>query len=103
MANTVKLKRSAVQGKEPTTSDLSLGEVAINTYDGKVFIKKDQGGTESIVEVGSSESDILTTARVLNEDYTLASGRNMLSINDVETSSGTTVEVPAGSTWVVVA
>ena len=37
----------------PTTTQLALGEVAINTYDGKVFIKKDDG-TESIVEVGAT-------------------------------------------------
>jgi len=52
MANTVKLKRSAVQGKIPSTSDLELGEVGINTYDGKLFIKKDDG-TESVVEIGA--------------------------------------------------
>lgn len=55
MANTVRLKRSAVQGKAPTTSDLSLGELALNTYDGKLYTKKDNG-TESIVEVGGGGS-----------------------------------------------
>ena len=50
MANTIKLRRSATTGAVPTTTQLALGEVAINTYDGKVFIKKDDG-TESIVEV----------------------------------------------------
>jgi hypothetical protein len=51
MAQTIKLKRSAVPSAAPSTSDLALGEVAINTYDGKLYIKKDVGGTESIVEV----------------------------------------------------
>ena len=54
MAQTIKLKRSAVQGVIPTTSQLELGEVAINTYDGKVYIKKNVGGTESIIEVGAN-------------------------------------------------
>ena len=40
----IKIKRSAVAGKIPTTNDLELGELAINTYDGKVFIEQDQGG-----------------------------------------------------------
>jgi len=53
MAQTIKLKRSATQGASPTTSQLELGEVAINTYDGKMYIKKNVGGTESIVEVGA--------------------------------------------------
>lgn len=52
MANTVKLKRSATPSKVPTTSDLELGEIAINTYDGKAYIKKDVGGTQSIVPIG---------------------------------------------------
>ena len=36
MAQTIKLKRSSVSGNTPSTSDLELGEVAINTYDGKM-------------------------------------------------------------------
>jgi hypothetical protein len=50
MANTIKIKRSAVEGKAPTTSDLALGELALNTYDGKLYTKKDNG-TASIVEL----------------------------------------------------
>jgi hypothetical protein len=56
MAQTIKLKRSATQGAVPSTSDLALGELAVNTYDGKIYIKKDTG-TESIVEVGASGSN----------------------------------------------
>ena len=44
MAQTIKLKRSATPGSVPSTSSLSLGEVAINTYDGKMYIKKSAGG-----------------------------------------------------------
>ena len=51
MAQTIKLRRSATAGATPTTSQLELGEVAINTYDGKMYIKKSVGGTESIVEI----------------------------------------------------
>ena len=61
MANTVRLKRSAVQGKVPTTSDLSLGEIALNTYDGKLFIKKNDG-SDSIVEIGGGSSASATTS-----------------------------------------
>ena len=51
-APVVRLRRSATQGAVPTTGQLALGEVAINTFDGKLFIKKDNG-TESIVEIGA--------------------------------------------------
>lgn len=51
MANKIQVKRSAVSGKVPTTSDLDLGEIGVNTFDGKMYIKKDPG-TASIVEIG---------------------------------------------------
>jgi hypothetical protein len=52
MANTIQVKRSAVPSKVPTTSDLALGEIAVNTYDGKMYIKKDDG-TSAIVQIGA--------------------------------------------------
>jgi len=47
MAQTIKLKRSNTAGNLPTTSDLALGEVAINTKDGKFFLRKHVDGTDS--------------------------------------------------------
>ena len=41
---TIKIKRSSVSGKTPSTANLSLGELGLNTYDGKLFVKQDQGG-----------------------------------------------------------
>lgn len=52
MATPIKIKRSATPAKAPSTSDLQLGELAINTYDGKLYTKKDNG-TASIVEIGA--------------------------------------------------
>jgi hypothetical protein len=46
----IKIKRSSVPGKIPTTASLPVGEFGINTYDGKVYIQQDQGG----VGVGST-------------------------------------------------
>lgn len=61
MANTIVLKRSAVENKAPTTSDLSLGELGLNTYDGKAYMKTDQSGTAAVVEVGSKLSSLHVT------------------------------------------
>jgi len=55
MANTIILKRSATPGKVPTTAQLALGEIAINTYDGLIYIKKDDG-TPSVVQIGGVTS-----------------------------------------------
>jgi len=48
MANLIRLKRSSTSGAVPTTGQLELGEIAINTHDGKMYIKKDDG-SQSIV------------------------------------------------------
>lgn len=53
MSQQILIKRSSVAAKVPTTAQLSLGELAVNTYDGKVYLKKNVLGTESIVEVGA--------------------------------------------------
>lgn len=47
MAQNILQRRSAIQGKVPNTSSLPVGEIALNTYDGKAFIHK-SGSSESI-------------------------------------------------------
>jgi hypothetical protein len=103
MANTIKLKRSAVAAKVPTTSDLDLGELALNTYDGKLYTKKDDG-TASIVELsgGGGSGPITETAQVISADLTLSTGFNGLSVGPVEVAATYAVTVPANATWVIV-
>lgn len=38
MAQIVKLRRSSISGQKPTNSNLQLGEIALNTTDGKAFM-----------------------------------------------------------------
>ena len=61
MSTLIKLRRSAVPGRAPTTAQLELGEVAINTADGKIYIKQYDAGsnTSSIVEFSANPSDLL--------------------------------------------
>ena len=40
----IKFKRSSVASKRPTLANLELGELALNTYDGKLFLRRDTGG-----------------------------------------------------------
>jgi hypothetical protein len=88
MANQIILKRSSTPAKVPTTAQLALGELAINTHDGKVFIKKDDG-TPSVIEVGAVQSVngasgavTLTTTNVAegtNQYHTTARARAAIS------------------------
>jgi hypothetical protein len=59
MSTPIRIKRSAVAGKKPTDGQLQLGELAVNFYDGKIFLKQDTGGVgvgTRIVEVGAGST-----------------------------------------------
>ncbi len=44
MATPFRLKRSSVTGKRPALSDVQIGELAFNFYDGHLFAERDTGG-----------------------------------------------------------
>lgn len=107
MAQTIKLKRSSVSGNVPTTAQLDLGELAINTYDGKIFIKKDNG-TASVVQVGTnslldltdvvgdgSSGQVLTTNGSGSFSFTTVSGGGG---GEAAAYSRTVVSASAGQT-----
>lgn len=51
MAQIIKLKRSLVAGSKPTTSNLEVGELAMNVTDGKVFLRKSGSAGDNIKEL----------------------------------------------------
>jgi hypothetical protein len=94
MANTVVLKRSAVTGRNPTTGDLALGELALNTYDGNLFFKKDSG-TASIVTVATLAGTQTLTNKTLSSAVltgTLTAGGGVGTNGQVLASTGTGVQ-----------
>ncbi len=74
----IRLRRSASQNAVPTTPQLNLGELAINTYDGKLFLKKSVGGNESIVEVGAN--NLADTFQIY--EYSVTSAQTSFSGSD---------------------
>ena len=56
----IQLKRSAVVGKVPTTADLEDGELALNTADGILYYKNNQGNISSLSSGGGGGSTALT-------------------------------------------
>ena len=59
MATPIRIKRSSVPGKVPTVDQLQAGELAVNFYDGKVYIKQDTGNAgiaTRVVQVGVAAS-----------------------------------------------
>lgn len=77
MAQVIQLKRSSISGRIPAVSDLTLGEIAINTYDGKLYTKKNEEGTTSIVEIGAGSTSILDTFT-----FTASAGQTTFSGSD---------------------
>jgi hypothetical protein len=78
----LKLKRSAVANKIPLTTDLDLGELAINTNDGKLFLKRNNG-TDSIREIGAVTVDKNGTAVGTRRNINFIEGTNItLTIAD---------------------
>ena len=101
--STVKLKRSAVPGRVPTTGQLELGEVAINTHDGKMYLKKDANGAVSVIEVGGIPADSATNVLYVSKSgndsndgstigFAKASIESALSV----ANTGTTIFVKSG-------
>ena len=68
--STIKLRRSSVAGNIPTVAQLALGEVAINTNDGKMYFKRFDAtsNTESIVDISADldPSAILTLIKTVD-------------------------------------
>ena len=55
MANVIKLKRGS--GSDPSASDIAVGELAIRTDTGKIFLKKDDGNVAEVSGGGLALTD----------------------------------------------
>ena len=100
MASVIKIKRTSVSGRVPTTSGLDTGELALNIPDKRLYTSN---GT-SILEIGSNPSTLSvnsaysfphadgTQGQVLKTD-----GSGNLSFSTV-TNSSHTVTVNSGNT-----
>ena len=87
MSTTIKLRRSAIAGRIPTTAQLELGELAINTQDGKIYFKKydSVSNTESIIDISSN----LDAAAILAELITVDGPSSGLDADLLDGQEGT--------------
>lgn len=78
MATNIKLKKSAVVGKVPLTTDLEYGEIAINYADGLLFFKNSSNTVQSIgaTPVGVDSSAVFG---IIDQTY----------INSLDVNAGT--------------
>ena len=99
----IKIKRSSVAGKKPTTADVNLGELALNSYDGELYTRRERTGIATdIVRIGAG-------ATVTNIIYVTKDGNDTntgLKLGDAKAtiagaiaiaSAGSVIRVSAGS------
>lgn len=99
----IKIKRSSVAGKKPTTADVNLGELALNSYDGELYTRRERTGIGTdIVRIGAG-------ATVTNIIYVTKDGNDTntgLKLGDAKAtiagaiaiaSAGSVIRVSAGS------
>ena len=69
MAQVIKLKRSAVTGKTPQTSSLQLGELAVNTTDGKIYLHRSSSSDDSIQSVLTTDATITGSLKLSGSQH----------------------------------
>lgn len=103
MPNTIRHKRNSTPGATPGAATLVTGELAINTADGKLFTKKENG---AVVEIGASGGGGITSVvGTADEIVVSTSGStvtlslpNNLNARGMTTATGLTFEAGADQT-----
>ena len=90
--NEIKLKRSDVENKVPLVSDLTLGELAVNTYDGKLFFKKTAGVSTTL------ESIVTTNAQITGSVELTGAVTSSLTLIRNQSPSGDVFQINVGGT-----
>jgi hypothetical protein len=102
VAQIIKLKRSTTPGSSPTTSDLSIGELAINVADGKVFLRKSGSVVGDTVQelVGNVYTGSVDISGSVTASYFVGDGSQLTNISISQTA---TIQrsFTNSSTWVV--
>jgi len=99
----IRIKRSAVPGKRPTTGQLLSAELAYNTYDGELTAKRERPGigTDIIrIGAGATVTNILYVTKDGNNANTgrkLGDAKATIKGAVAESTAGTVIEVAAGS------
>jgi len=65
MAQVLKLRRSNIQGNIPSVSQIDFGELALNTYDGKIFMRKSGSNGNEVIEIGANDSSQIITGSIV--------------------------------------
>jgi len=92
MATNIKLKKSAVAGKVPLSTDLEYGELAINYADGIIYFKNSSNTVQSITSTPAG-IDSAATIGLIDSAYVQARQTDFVELTDL---SVTTAGVASG-------
>jgi hypothetical protein len=99
----IKIKRSAVPGKQPTVNDLPLGELGLNTYDAELYTRRERTGigTDIIrLGAGATVTNILYVTEDGNDNNTgkkLGDAKATIAGAVAISTTGTIIKVSAGT------
>jgi len=103
MATPIRIKRSAVPGKQPTVDQVQLGELALNTYDAELYTKRVRAGIGTdIVRLGAGATvtNVLYVTKDGNDSNTgkkLGDAKATIRGAIAAASAGTVIRVSAGT------
>lgn len=92
MAQTIKLKRSSVPGKIPTAGQMEIGELALNSADGKIFVR-DNSEVRPIVTTGAEITGSINLTGAVTASFFKGDGSEIynLPLNDVDVGQVATI------------
>ena len=99
----IKIKRSSVAGKKPTTADVNLGELALNSYDGELYTRRERTGIGTdVVKIGAGATvtNILYVTQDgsnTNTGQKLGDAKATIGAALTTATAGTVIKVSAGS------
>ena len=65
MATVIKLKKSETASSVPTTSNLAVGEVAVNTADQKIYVRDSSNNIVTVANKGETLGTVLAMSIAL--------------------------------------
>lgn len=89
----------------PTSGNMAIGEIAINTADRVIFTKD---GTGLVVAIGSGatggggDTIFVQNGQTVNNSYTIPVGINAMSTGPISIASGVVVTISSGSVWAII-
>ena len=88
MANTILLKRSSTTGSVPSANQLTLGELALNTTDGKLFMKN---GAGNVIEIGYRDARVQGALSATGTGISYNTSTGVITSNATNVNTASTI------------